>query len=145
MIYIASDHASFALKKVLLEYLKANNHVAEDLGTYSEEKVDYPVFAKKLCTTILASKTSGEDIGILLCGTGIGMSIMANRFTGIRAALCTNEYMAGMARRHNDANVLCLGARVIGDDVAKGIVSVFLRETFEKGRHEKRVSHFDHE
>jgi len=139
MIYVASDHGGFALKKVILEYLEVKKICCKDLGTYSSKSVDYPDIAQKLCRKVL--QTGGK--GILICGAGIGMSIAANRFKGIRAAVCTNEYMARMAVRHNNANVLCLGGRVIGEDVAKEIIDVFLKEKFEGGRHRKRVLKLD--
>lgn len=97
---------------------------------------DYPLFAKEVC---LAVQKGEAQRGILICGTGIGMSITANKFKGIRAALCLNEYMARMSRKHNDANVLCLGDRILGDDLALAIVEVWLNTDFEGGRHERRV------
>ena len=139
MIYIASDHGGFALKKVILNYLKKKKIRYEDLGTNSLESVDYPDIAQKLCKKVLESKSKG----ILICGAGIGMGIAANRFKGIRAAVCTNEYMARMAIRHNNANVLCLGARVLGDEIAKEIVDAFLSSKFEAGRHKRRVLKLD--
>jgi len=139
MIYIACDHGGFELKKKILKHLQAKKIACNDLGTYSSEPVDYPDFAQKLCRKVLQTRCKG----ILICGTGIGMSMAANRFKGIRAACCTNEYMARMAIRHNNANVLCLGGRVIGEDVAKEIIDVFLSAKFEGGRHIKRIVKFD--
>ena len=128
-IFIASDHAGFELK----EYLKTQFNLL-DLGTHSSESCDYPVFAKKL-----AIRLKNDDKGILICGTGIGMSIAANRFENIRAALCFNEEMAALARRHNDANVLVLGARIISPETAKNCVEKFLSTNFEGGRHQRRL------
>ncbi len=139
MIYIASDHAAHIFKAELICFLKEQNIEVNDLGTYTAEKVHYTDYARKLCKQIVGT----EDQGILICGTGIGMSIMANRFKGIRAAVCTNEYMAKMARAHNNANVLCLGARVIGDELAKSIIMSFLTTVFDGGRHAIRTNHYD--
>lgn len=129
-IFIASDHAGFRLK----EFLKKSFRLI-DLGTDTEDSCDYPIFAKKL-----AEKINEENRGILICGTGIGMSIAANRFSHIRAALCTNEAMAELARQHNDANVLVLGARIIFEDTALKCVEKFLSTDFEGGRHQRRIS-----
>jgi len=134
-VYIASDHAGYRLKDFISKFLVMKNIAVEDLGPESEESVDYSDFAKKLCEAVLGS----EDKGILICGTGIGMSMSANRVPGIRAALCFNTTMAHFAKAHNDANVLCLGDRIIGKEVAKDIVDVFLNVEFEYGRHKRRV------
>ncbi len=138
-VFIGSDHAGFELKEKIKDLLSSKNIQVEDLGTYSKESCDYPVFAKKVCEHVLKE----DSIGILICGTGIGMSMCANRFKGIRAALCTNEYMAKMSRLHNDANILCLGARVIGESLAKEIVEVFISTPFEEGRHLRRINLID--
>lgn len=133
-IAIGSDHAGFRLKGILKKHF--TDHEFIDVGTYSEESVDYPDFA------VLAGEKviSGEaEAGILICGTGIGISISANKIKGIRAALCTNEFMAEMSRRHNNANVLALAGRVTGDDLAVRITDVWLKTPFDGGRHEKRV------
>lgn len=140
MIYIASDHAAYDFKQHIIEFLQENGLEFENLGTDSLDRVHYTDFAMKLSSKILENN---ENVGILICGTGIGMSIMANRLRGIRAAVCTNEYMARMTKRHNNANVLCLGSRVIGEDVAKGIILSFLNSDFEGGRHKIRTSHYD--
>lgn len=132
-IFIASDHAGFELK----EYLKAQFNLL-DLGPHSVESCDYPVFAKKLVTRL-----KNDDKGILICGTGIGMSIAANRFRNIRAALCFNEKMATLARKHNDANILVLGARIIPPEIAKNCVEKFLSTDFEGGRHQRRLELLD--
>jgi len=140
MIAIASDHGGFALKRNIGKFLEEQGYEVRDLGAGSPDPVDYPDFAHGLAEGI-ADGTFNR--GILICGTGIGMSMVANRHAGVRAALCTNEYMAAMARRHNDANVLCLGERVIGIELARAIVTVFLATGFEGGRHQKRVDKFD--
>lgn len=136
MILIASDHAAFDLKQHLRTFLKEMGHEVHDLGVDQIESVDYPDFAHRLAEGI----GRGEGVqGILICGTGLGMSMSANRHPGIRAALCHDAYTAAMARKHNDANVLCLGARVLGVGVAEQVVRVFLSTPFEGGRHQRRV------
>jgi ribose 5-phosphate isomerase B len=132
---IGCDHAGLALKTELLDALKGRAEV-QDLGTTSGESVDYPDFAAKVARAV----GKGEvERGVLVCGTGIGMSIVANKFRGVRAALCTSELEARMARAHNDANVLCLGQRVIGPGQARAILDIFLATPFEGGRHAQRV------
>ncbi|MFL5319618.1 MAG: ribose 5-phosphate isomerase B [Myxococcaceae bacterium] len=136
---IASDHAGLDLKNELVAHLKEKNVPVEDLGVTARDSVDYPDYAKKV-----AERVSGTgDFGILVCGTGIGMSIMANKMRGIRAAVCTSEFEARMARAHNDANVLCLGQRVVGAGVARAVVDAFLGTRFEGGRHATRVQKID--
>ena len=137
-IVFGSDHAGLGLKNILMEHL-AGRCEAVDVGTHSLESCDYPLIAGKLAGEVL----SRGALGILICGSGIGVSITANRFPGIRAALCANEYMARMSRMHNDANVLCLGERIIGVDLAKAIVDAFLNTPFEGGRHQRRVDLID--
>jgi ribose 5-phosphate isomerase B len=132
MIYIASDHVGITLKQFLIDTLKERGIEVSDLGPDSKERVDYTVFAKTLCSNI----TQKDDLGILICGTGIGMSMMANRYKGIRAAVCTHEYMAEMTRKHNNANILCLGSRMTGEELAWAIVDRFLNTDFENGRHQ---------
>ncbi|MFO7801211.1 MAG: ribose 5-phosphate isomerase B [Desulfovermiculus sp.] len=134
-IYCGSDHAGLSLKRLCIEQLKAQGWVCSDLGTDSTTSCDYPLFAAKVCREI---QEHGQ-LGLLVCGTGLGMSMTANRFPSIRAALCTNEFMARMSRKHNNANILCLGSRVIGEDVALAILEVFVRTGFDQGRHQKRV------
>lgn len=141
MIFIASDHVGVELKAAIIAKLKQEGHKIEDLGPATNDRVNYTDFANKLCAKLLGSDS--QDRGILICGTGIGMSMMANRHHGIRAAVCTNEYMAEMTRRHNDSNVLCLGSRVMGDDLALAIVSRYLASEFEGGRHMERVQALD--
>lgn len=135
-IALGSDHAGFKLKEALKGFLISKNLKVLDEGAYSEDAVDYPDFAKKVADDI---KNKNADFGILICGTGIGMSIAANRIKGIRAALCLFPEMAKLARSHNDANVLVLPGRLISSELAQWITEVFLNEKFEGGRHEKRV------
>lgn len=136
MILVASDHAAFELKQRLVAFLREMRHEVDDLGVDGTDSVDYPDFAHRLADGV----ERGDGVqGILICGTGLGMSMAANRHAGIRAALCHDAYTAEMARRHNDANVLCLGARVLGIGVAEQIVRVFLSTPFEGGRHQRRV------
>ncbi|MDR2820598.1 MAG: ribose 5-phosphate isomerase B [Desulfovibrio sp.] len=134
-LHIASDHAGFALKTALGRRLADLGHDIVDDGTYSDESCDYPVFAHKLCAAVEDS----DCLGILICGTGTGMSMAANRHPGIRAALCATELHARLARNHNDANVLCLGARITGVELAFAIVESFLAARFEGGRHQQRL------
>lgn len=136
MIAIASDHGGFMLKQEIKNFLIQHKLDVEDLGTISLDSADYPDFAHRLAGGIVKKEF---ERGILICGSGIGMSMAANRHRGVRAALCTNEYMARMARRHNDANVLCFGERVVGVELAKAIVMIFLNNDFDGGRHERRV------
>jgi ribose 5-phosphate isomerase B len=133
-IAIASDHAGLRLKNILKKHFAEHEFI--DVGTHTEDSCDYPDYAQLAGEKVV----SGEaEKGIVICGTGIGISIAANKVKGIRAALCFNEFMAEMSRKHNDANVLALGARVIGDDLAVRITEVWLKTEFEGGRHEKRV------
>lgn len=133
---IASDHAGVALKAELVVELKKLGHEVNDLGPESSASVDYPDYAAKL-TALVAKGTPA--LGILICGTGIGMSIAANKVHGIRAAVCRTEYEARLTRMHNDANVLCLGSRVTGSGVALEIAKVFLATGYEGGRHQTRL------
>lgn len=133
-ILIASDHAGFDLKQHLIAHFP--NLKWRDLGTYSTESVDYPDYATKLAEDL---KKNPDGLGVLVCGSGQGMAIRANRFNHIRAALCWNEEIAGLARAHNDANVLCLPGRQIDAALANKILNRFLQTPFEGGRHQKRV------
>jgi ribose 5-phosphate isomerase B len=136
----ASDHAGFPLKNHLVAWLSARGHEVIDLGTHSAESTDYPDFAHEVARRI----ASGEiERGLLVCGTGIGMSIAANRHAGVRAARCLSEYDARMARAHNDANVLALGERVTGTGLAEAILETFLATAFEGGRHARRVDRIE--
>lgn len=134
-LYIGSDHAGLSLKEALKPHLEAKGYTLEDLGCHTSESCDYPLFAQELCRKVLETGA----LGILICGTGLGMSMAANRFEGIRAALCANEYHARMTRLHNDANILCLGERVIGPGLAASICDAFLDTAFEGGRHQRRI------
>jgi ribose 5-phosphate isomerase B len=136
MIVIASDHAGVEFKRQIVELIRVGGREVRDLGPADTSSVDYPDFAHAVAGAVAAGEA---DVGILICGTGIGMSVAANRHRGVRAALCHDAYTAEMARRHNDANVLCLGARVTGGGVAEQIVELFLDTPFEGGRHQRRV------
>lgn len=133
-IAIASDHAGFELKQAVVKHLGAENVL--DLGTNSADSVDYPDFGKAVAKAIEEGKTQQ---GIVICGSGIGISIAANRNPAVRAALCMNTEMAKLARQHNDANVLALGARLVDEHTALDIVNVFFKTEFEGGRHARRV------
>lgn len=136
MIAIGSDHGGYLLKEEIKKHLKEKGYEFKDFGTDSTASCDYPVYAEKVCRAI----QSGEcEKGILVCGTGIGMSMCANKCKGIRAAVCGDHFSAEFTRKHNNANVLCLGARVIGAGVAMQLVDIFLTTEYEGGRHEKRV------
>jgi ribose 5-phosphate isomerase B len=131
-----SDHAGLALRAEAVRVATAAAFEVEDLGPFSGESVDYPDYARRVAEAVAAGRAR---FGILVCGTGIGMSIAANKVKGIRAAHCTTEFEARMARAHNDANVLCIGERVVGPGLAAAIVQSFLETPFEGGRHERRV------
>lgn len=133
---IGADHAGYVLKEQIKEYLKSKDIDFKDVGTFKIESCDYPEFAYKVGQAV----ANGEaDLGILICGTGIGMSITANKIKGIRAALVHDEQTAKLSRQHNNANVLCMGGRILSEDQAKKIVDVWLNTSFEGGRHEKRL------
>ena len=136
-IAIGSDHAGFYLKEDIKKYLEEKGIEVIDRGTNSDNRVDYPDFGHAVGHEVIDKDL---DFGIAICGSGIGISIAANKVKGIRAALCSEPYSAKLARRHNDANVLAMGARLIGLDMAKEIVDAFLNEEFEGGRHINRVS-----
>lgn len=136
IFFIGADHAGVPFKKKLKKYLETQGYLVTDVGSYEGEKsVDYPDFAQKVCTHVLAEQARG----ILICGSGIGMSIAANRYPGIRAALCWNSAMAKLSREHDDANVLVLGSRLISYRVAKACLEAFLEASFEGGRHQRRI------
>ena len=139
-VIIASDHAGFALKTALIQHLQKQGHHVTDMGTEAATSCDYPDSAKKVTDILLKDK---ESFGILICGSGIGMSMAANKVSGIRAALATCEFHARACREHNNANVLCLGERVTGVGVATDLVDIFLRTKFEGGRHLRRIELFD--
>lgn len=136
-VAIGSDHAGYEYKEMIKKYLEEKGFEVIDKGTYSNERTDYPIYAEKVAKAV----ANGEvDRGILICGTGIGMSITANKIKGVRASLCPNDFMAKMARKHNNSNILCLGQRVVGTDHALSIVDTFFSTEFEGGRHQKRIS-----
>jgi ribose 5-phosphate isomerase B len=135
-IAIGSDHAGFSLKKFLKESLTKSGHVVDDFGTHSEDRIDYPDIAKVVAAAVNSGKA---ERGVLICGSGIGMCMAANRFPAVRAAVLHDEYDAEMSRLHNDANVACFGARKVDFDRAKQLLDVFLSSPFEGGRHEVRV------
>lgn len=136
-LIIGSDHAGFELKEYLSSFLKENNFEVIDLGTTDDKPVDYPDIGRAV-----AEKISNQEFerGILICGTGIGMSIVANRFPGVRAALCHDLYTARLSREHNDANLLVLGGRILGKGLAKEILQVWLTTKFQGGHHQRRVA-----
>ena len=138
-IAIACDHAAPALKAKVAEHLKSQGYEVIDFGTNTTDSVDYPDYAAKLCEDI-TSGASGAQKGILICGTGIGISIAANKCKGIRAALCGDVFSAKMSREHNNANVLCMGERVLGVGLAEMITDAWLETEFAGGRHERRVN-----
>lgn len=138
MIALGCDHGGFELMQEVKQYLDEHQLEYKDFGTYNTESCDYPVYAKKVARAVV----SGEcEKGILICGTGLGITIAANRVPGIRAAVCTNEYMARLTREHNDANILGMGARVIGAGTALSILETFLNTPFSEGeRHKQRIA-----
>ncbi|MFP5213744.1 MAG: ribose 5-phosphate isomerase B [Acidobacteriota bacterium] len=139
-IIIGSDHAGFELKQKVVAHLKNLGHDVEDIGTHSTESVDYPDYALKVARAVAAGQ---PERGILVCGSGIGMSMAANRIPGARAVLASEPFAARMSRRHNDSNVLCLGGRFTGQDMAMEIVNTWIAEQFEGGRHQRRVALMD--
>jgi ribose 5-phosphate isomerase B len=139
-ILIGSDHAGFSLKAFLKEVMEQDGLQVVDVGCAADISCDYPDYARLLCERI----HSGEAArGVLICGTGLGMSMAANRFRGIRAALCTSEYQARMSRAHNDANVLIIGGRVTGVEMALSILRTWLETSFEGGRHQRRIDRIE--
>ena len=142
IIVMASDHAGFELKELLAERARESGHEVVDLGPTSEDPVDYPDFAHHLARRI---EEGQAERGVLICGTGVGMGIAANRHPGVRAALCHDAFTAELARRHNDANVLCMGGRTTGPGVAVQMLDIFLATPFDGGRHGRRVEKIDQE
>ena len=139
-IVIGADHAGYLLKETVCAYLTEKGFNVINVGTDSSESCDYPVFAGKVCKTL----QSGEaDLGILVCGTGVGMSMAANKYKGIRAACCSDTFSARLTRVHNDANVLCFGERVVGEGLALDIVDAYLGAEFEGGKHKRRIAMFE--
>lgn len=139
-IVIGADHAGYGLKEKVCAYLSDKGFKVINVGTDSADSCDYPVFAGKVCKTL----QNGEaDLGILVCGTGVGMSMAANKYKGIRAACCSDTFSARLTRIHNNANVLCFGERVVGEGLALDIVDAYLGAEFEGGKHERRISMFE--
>ena len=136
MIAIGCDHGGIGIKNAVIGYLKENGIEYNDFGCYSEDSVDYPEYAYKVAKSVADGES---ELGIICCGTGIGISMAANKVKGIRAAVCSDEFCAEMTRRHNNANILCMGGRVIDEAKAVKITSIFLNTPFKGGRHEKRV------
>ena len=140
-IAAGADHGGFALKQAVVRRLRSQGHEVIDVGTDSEEvSVDYPDFGHKVATLVAAGEV---ERGILVCGTGLGICMTANRHAGVRAADCLTPHLAEMARRHNDANVLCMGGRILSEDEGWAITEVFLTTPFEGGRHERRVENIE--
>jgi len=136
-IAIGSDHGGLRLKKEVIKHLEKKSIEVKDYGTYTKDSCDYPDFAEKVSEAVVAKE---YDYGILICGTGIGISISANKIPGVRAALCNDTFSAHATREHNNANILAMGERVVGTGLALDIVDAFLGSTFEGGRHENRVN-----
>ncbi len=139
-VVVGADHGGYALKEILESWLASLGHEVEDVGTHAQESVDYPVYAHAVARRIADGRA---QLGVLICGTGIGMSLAANRHPGVRAALVSEPWSAAMARRHNDAQVLCMGGRVTGPDLAKACVEAWMVAEFEGGRHGRRVGAID--
>lgn len=138
MIAIGADHGAFAMKEMIRAFLEEKGYEVLDVGTDSSESVDYPVYAHKVTDALVSGKC---EKGILICGTGIGMSIAANKVKGVRAALCNEPLSARLTREHNDSNVLCMGARMIGDEMAKEVVKTWLNTPFSgDARHSRRIA-----
>ena len=138
-VIIGCDHAAYRLKEKIKEFMVSKGYSVEDVGTYSESSVDYPDFGAQVASQV---SNGTYQRGILMCGTGLGMSMVANKYSNVRAALCTEPFSAGMSRRHNDSNVLVLGGRITGEELAYEIVDVWLETTFEGGRHQSRIEKF---
>ncbi|MGB8225129.1 MAG: ribose 5-phosphate isomerase B [Polyangiales bacterium] len=135
ILIVGSDHAGLELKRELCGVATELGYEVRDIGTHTSDSTDYPDYAHRVASAV----ARGEGLGLLICGTGIGMSMAANRHAGVRAALCGDVFSASMTRRHNDANLLCMGARVVGAGLAAEILKTFLGASFEGGRHERRV------
>ena len=135
-IATGNDHTAVELKNIIKAFLEEKGHEVLDLGTNSTESCDYPVYGERVGRAVVSGQA---DLGIAICGTGLGISLAANKVRGVRACVCSEPYTAVMSRRHNDANVLCFGARVVGSEMAKMIVEQWLDAEFEGGRHQRRV------
>ena len=139
-IAIGADHGGYPLKDAVIAHLTENGYECVDFGTYSPERCDYPVYGEKVARAVAGGEC---DLGVLICGTGIGISLAANRVKGIRAAVCSEPYSAQLTREHNNANIICFGARVVGEGTALMIVDSFLNAKFMGGRHAVRVAMLD--
>jgi len=139
-LIIGNDHAGFTLKNKVKTLVEKMGHTVEDVGCHSEDSVDYPIYGKAVSASVSEGRFSK---GILICGSGLGMSMIANRFTGVRAALCNDVFSAALSRRHNDANLLVMGGRLIGGDLAEEIVRTWLSTEFDGGRHQDRIVQLD--
>ena len=135
-VFLGCDHGGLNIKNAIIEYLKENNFEYTDFGCYTEESVDYPEYGYKVAKAVTEN---ADSLGILCCGTGIGISMAANKVKGVRAAVCTNEFMAEMTRRHNNSNIIALGGRVIDELTAVKLADIFLNTEFEGDRHTRRV------
>lgn len=136
MIGIGCDHTSIALKEEIKSFLNENGYEVKDFGTYTEERTHYPIYGEKVARAVI----SGEcEKGIVICGSGVGIGISANKVAGIRCVTCSEPYSAMMSRKHNDTNMLAMGARVVGDEMAKMITELWLQTEYEGGRHQERV------
>ncbi|MSD84685.1 ribose 5-phosphate isomerase B (plasmid) [Lactobacillus curvatus] len=133
---IGSDHVGVELKLIIIEYLEKLGHKVTDFGPYSSERTDYPVYGKKVAEEVVAGNFDG---GVLICGTGVGISISANKVKGIRAVVCSEPYSAKLSKEHNNTNIVAFGARVVGSELAKMIVKEWIDAKFEGGRHERRI------
>lgn len=140
LIVIGSDHGGWELKETIKEYLMAQGYQVEDYSQATQESVDYPLVGKKVAEAVSLGKVAR---GILFCGTGLGMSMLANKYPGVRAALCHNEFTARMSREHNNSNILVLGGRVLGSDLSKSIVKVWLETPFAGDRHSRRLAQIE--
>lgn len=136
-IAIGNDHVGYTLKAAVLEVLKQRNIEVIDVGSYNDEKTDYPIYGEKVANLVANHEV---DLGIIMCGTGVGISISANKVNGIRAVVCSEPYTAKLSRMHNNSNILAMGSRVIGTEMAKMIVDEWLDATYEGGRHDKRIA-----
>jgi len=135
-IGVGSDHVGYALKLEIIEHLKELGHEVVDFGHYNNQRTDYPIYGEKVANAVVNKEV---DCGILICGTGVGMSIAANKVNGIRAVVCSEPYSAMLSKQHNNTNILALGARVVGTELAKMIVDSWLGVEYEAGRHDKRL------
>jgi len=140
-IAIGSDHVGYEIKGAIIKYLEELGYEVEDFGAFSTKRTDYPIYGKAVAEAIVEGKA---DLGILICGTGVGISLAANKVKGIRAVVCSEPYTAQLSKEHNNTNILAFGARVVGLDLAKMIISSWLNATFEGGRHKKRIEMLEH-